>query len=199
MSASTVTNGRPRRQLSEQLDRLDGILDLLAEGLPGAVTDACREGAQAAVKSAILEVLTNPELRALIAPVQPAPVPVAHPPEPVPEPSKPSPWERLRALLALARNAVTRPVKSAKDAVASRCKAARDAIAAVGVATGEAIPARRILLVGLGVGVAVGLASLLVPQTVAAAVSATTTTATAVVVQTGSWLTRAARRISLLS
>ena len=48
MSAPTVTNGKPRKQLSDQLDRLDSIIDALAEGLPGAVTDACREGARAA-------------------------------------------------------------------------------------------------------------------------------------------------------
>ena len=37
MSTATA-NGRPqRKQLSDQLDRLDAILDVLAEGLPGAV------------------------------------------------------------------------------------------------------------------------------------------------------------------
>jgi hypothetical protein len=196
MSASAaVTNGKPRKQLSDQLDRLDSIIDVLAEGLPGAVTDACREGARAAVKDAIIEIVSNPELRALLTSMQPASVPVA----PAPEPRKPSPWAKLRALLAAARDAVTRPVKSVRDAVATRCRAALDAVAAVGAATGEAIPARRILLVGLGVGVAVRLATLLVPQTVAAAVSAATTTATAVILQTGSWLRRAARRLGLLS
>ena len=65
----TTTNGRPKRkQLSEQLDRLDGIIDVLAEGLNKAVADAAREGTRLAVKDAILEILTNPELRSLIAP-----------------------------------------------------------------------------------------------------------------------------------
>src|SRR4051812_19026608 len=65
MSTATVTtNGRrARKQLSDQLDRLDAILDALAEGLPGAVADACREGARQAVKDAVVEILTNPELR----------------------------------------------------------------------------------------------------------------------------------------
>ena len=37
----TTTNGKPKRkQLSEQLDRLDGIIDVLAEGLNKAVADA---------------------------------------------------------------------------------------------------------------------------------------------------------------
>ena len=73
MSATaTMTNGKSRKQLSDEIDRLDGVIDVLAEGLPGAVTDACREGARAAVKDAIIEIVTNPELRALLAPGQPA-------------------------------------------------------------------------------------------------------------------------------
>src|SRR6187200_1474253 len=137
MSATTTaTNGKPRKQLSDQLDRLDGILDAIAEGLPGAVTDACREGARAAVKDAIIEIVTNPELRALLAPAQTAPAAVVAAPELATEPPSPGPWARIKAGLAAAR-----------DAVAARCKAARDAVAAAGTAAGEAIPARRILLV----------------------------------------------------
>src|ERR1700761_4301734 len=86
MSAATLSNGKPQRkqlsdeidrlekQLGDQCNRLDSIVDALAEGLPGAVADACREGARAALKDAIIEIVSNPELRALIAPVQPAPV-----------------------------------------------------------------------------------------------------------------------------
>lgn len=33
MSAATATNGKPRKQLADQLDRLDSIIDTLAEGL----------------------------------------------------------------------------------------------------------------------------------------------------------------------
>jgi hypothetical protein len=46
---TTIANGRPRRQLGDQLDRLDGILDVLAEALPAAVADACKEGAREAL------------------------------------------------------------------------------------------------------------------------------------------------------
>ena len=46
MTASTsVINGRPQRKLlSEELDRLDSIVDAIAEGLPAAVAAAAREG-----------------------------------------------------------------------------------------------------------------------------------------------------------
>jgi hypothetical protein len=200
MSATaTMTNGKPRKQLSDQLDRLDSIIDVLAEGLPGAVTDACREGAQAAVKSAILEVLTNPELRALIAPQQPAPV--APPPTPVcpPEPEKPSLWSRFKAKLAAARDAVAGAATRAKEAVIRRCVVAGDAVVALGRATGETLPVRRVLVIGLCVGVVVGIACLAVPQTTAAVVGGAGAACTAVSAQVGNWLTRAARRVGLLN
>jgi hypothetical protein len=201
MSATTtVTNGKPRKQLSDQLDRMDGILDALAEGLPGAVTDACREGARQAVKDVILELVTNAELRALIAP-RPEPVPAEVPTPPVlaPEPPKPSLWNRLKARLAAARDAITGAATKAKEVVASNCHAASDTIVAVGKATGEALPWKRVLWVGAGVGLAVGVACLVAPHAVAAAVGAVSATATAVAVQTGSWLKRAARRFGLVS
>ena len=48
-----MLNGRPRRkQLSDQLDRFDGIIDALANGLPEAVAAATREGAKQAAASA---------------------------------------------------------------------------------------------------------------------------------------------------
>ena len=65
---STATkNGAPRKQLSEQLDRLDGVIDALDEGLKGAVSDAVRDAVGAAVSEAVqavlLELMTNPELQ----------------------------------------------------------------------------------------------------------------------------------------
>ena len=73
MSATTTTNGRPqRKQLADQLDRLDAILDCLADGLNQAVADAAREGTRLAVKDAIVEIMTNPDLRALLASHAPA-------------------------------------------------------------------------------------------------------------------------------
>src|SRR4051812_40366795 len=66
MSAATK-NGVPRKQLSEQLDRLDGVIDALDEGLKGAVADAVRDAVGAAVNEAVqavlLELMTNAELQ----------------------------------------------------------------------------------------------------------------------------------------
>jgi hypothetical protein len=49
-----------RKQLGDQIDRLDAILDGLADGLNDAVRDATREAAQVAVHQVMLEILSNP-------------------------------------------------------------------------------------------------------------------------------------------
>ena len=204
MSATMTTptmNGKPRKQLADQLDRLDGIIDALADGLNQAVIDAAREGTRLAVKDAIVEIMTNPELRALLAPArpEPTPVPVTPPNEAVtPEPKKPGLWTRLKAKVAAARDALTGAATKAKEAVATRYQAASATVAAVGTAAGEALPLRRVLWVGLGAGLLVGLACLVVPHAAAAAVSAASVAATTVVVQTGTWLKKAARRFGLV-
>ena len=75
MTATATMNGKPRRkQLADQLDRLDGIIDALAEGLNGAVADAAREGTRQAVKAWGLENLNknasqySPTITAILLP-----------------------------------------------------------------------------------------------------------------------------------
>jgi hypothetical protein len=197
MSTTTATNGKPRKQLADQLDRLDGIIDALAEGLNQAVADAAREGTRLAVKDAIIEIMSNAELRAMLVPHAPAPAPKT--PDVPPEPKKPGIWTRLKAKVAAARAAVAGAVTRAKEAVIRRCVIAGEAVVALGRMTGEALPVRKVVLVGLGVGLVVGVACLVVPQTAAAVVSGAGAACTSIAVQTGNWLTRAARRVGLLS
>ncbi|MFM8272456.1 MAG: hypothetical protein ACKODX_09010 [Gemmata sp.] len=202
MTATATTNGKPqRKQLADQLDRLDGIIDALADGLNQAVIDAAREGTRLSVKDAIVEIMTNPELRALLAPVGPEPTPVpVTPPEPVtPGPKKPGPWTRLKAKVAAAQDAVTGAATRAKEAVSARYKAASDTVVAVGTAAGEALPLGRIVVRAAVAGLVVGVVCLVMPQTAAAAVSAVSVAATTVAVQTGSWLKRVARRFGLVN
>ena len=105
MSATATVNGKPRKQLSDQLDRLDRIIDALGDALPEAVTDACRDGAKQAVKDAIIEIMTNPELRGLLASTsQPPPIPL--PPPQDPAPPKPSFWSRVKSRVAAAASTV---------------------------------------------------------------------------------------------
>jgi hypothetical protein len=201
MSVTTTTNGKPRKQLADQLDRLDGIIDALAEGLNGAVADAAREGTRLAIKDAIVEIMTNPDLRALLAPsIAPAPPTQAAPPAAAPPtPPKPGLWARIKARISAARTAIAGAVARAKEAVVRRFVIAGDAVVALGRATGETLPLRRVVLVGLGVGLLVGTACLVLPQTTAAVVGGIGAAGTAVSVQVGNWLTRAARRVGLMS
>lgn len=199
---TTTLNGRPqRKQLADQLDRLDSIIDALAEGLPGAVADACRDGARAAVKDAIIEIISNPDLRALLAPpVASAPSVPVTPPKPtsMPEP-KPGFWKRFTSPAKAATEAVVGAAVKVKESIVDRCRSAHDAVVAIGEATGELVPSKKISLVALGVGLVVGVACLVVPQTVAAVVGAVGAAATAVSVQVGGWLKRVAGRFGLAS
>jgi hypothetical protein len=193
-------NGRPqRKQLSEQLDRLDTIIDALAEALPGAVADACKEGARAAVKDAIVEILTNAEFQSLLGKVRPEIVNPAPTPGQTAISRRPNHWERFKSKIAAVRDAVSSTATKVKDAIVGRCNAARDTVVAVGTAAGEMIPIKRILLTGLGVGLVVGVACLVMPQTVAAGVSALTATCTSIAMQTGNWLKRVGRRFCLVT
>jgi hypothetical protein len=75
MTATTV-NGNARKSLAEQIDRLDDILGGMAEGLQGAVADAVKQAVtvavQEAVRGVLAELLTNPDLMALLRGAVPA-------------------------------------------------------------------------------------------------------------------------------
>jgi hypothetical protein len=81
---TTTTNGRTRKSLAEQIDRLDAILDGLADALNEAVADAVKDAVTAAVQeavhAAVIEVLTNAELRKRLGVTQ---VPASQPSAPV--------------------------------------------------------------------------------------------------------------------
>ena len=200
MSATDTMNGKPqRKQLADQLDRLDGIIDALAEGLNQAVADACGEGARQAVRDVLIEIASNPELRAMLAP-QAVPMPAAAPVSATPpEPKKPGLWSRLKAQVAAARTAVVAFATKAKAAVAAKVAAVTATVAAAGTAAGEALPVRQALGVALGVGLLVGLVCYQLPESASAAVAGAGAACTAVAVQVGNWLKRAARRLGLLS
>jgi len=63
----TNPNGQQRKTLAAQIDRLDSMLDNLAEGINGTVVDAVKEAIEQAVReavhTAVKEVLTNPVLQ----------------------------------------------------------------------------------------------------------------------------------------
>jgi hypothetical protein len=77
-TTTTNTDGRTRKSLAEQIDRLDAILDGLSDALnesvAAAVSQAVGRAVQEAVQGVLAEVLTDPALReqALPADVPPA-------------------------------------------------------------------------------------------------------------------------------
>ena len=102
---TTNADGRARKSLAEQIDRLDAILDGLSEALEGAVATAVSQAVGVAVKEAVqgvlAEVLTNSALRERALPAE-------HPPAPqAASPSVPRPPARLATWLgARARSCV---------------------------------------------------------------------------------------------
>jgi hypothetical protein len=173
MSATATINGKPRKQLSDQLDRLDRIIDALGDALPEAVSDAAREGTRTAVKEAILEILANPDLRNVVlaaTPVEPARI------EPTP---KPTLWARVKARVA-----------AAKDALVGRCRAATAAVREKVRTLTAALPVRQILTIGAVVGIVVGFFSYACPHTLSAVISGLAGACTAVAALVGRWLRR---------
>jgi hypothetical protein len=125
MSTATAVNGKPRKQLCDQLDRLDDqllqidrVLDALADGLNGAVREAAKEGTRVAVKEAVVALLTDTDLRDAL-----------HQASTPPAEAKPSFWERIKANVQSAARHVKDAVVSGATAVANR---AADACSAVG-------------------------------------------------------------------
>ena len=181
MSAtSTIANGRPQRKLlSEELDRLDSIIDSLAEGLPEAVAAAAREGTRAAVKDAILEIVSNPELRALLQNSA-----TVAPPAPAPSESVvagPSLWTRIKMKLAAVKAAVVERARVVKTLVVHAART----LAAV-------LPVKQIAIVA-SVAVLGGVAIHAAPVGFSAAIAVVAGAVGAGLLQLSNWLRRSAR------
>jgi hypothetical protein len=65
-----TTNGRPRKQLSEQIDRLELTMSNLGEGVRGAVREATTQAVREAVGDLVAEVVTNPDIAAMFRTAQ---------------------------------------------------------------------------------------------------------------------------------
>jgi hypothetical protein len=75
----TLSNGQlPRKQLADQLDRLDTILDGLADALNGAVADAIKDGTQLAVQQAMATLLQHSAAQQQVAAQQVVSQPSLH-------------------------------------------------------------------------------------------------------------------------
>jgi len=196
MTNSTLKgNGQmPRKTLATQLDRLDEILDGLADNLDAAVAGAVKDAVGLAIKEAVqgvlTEVLTNPELLAKLRP-DPAPqVVAATPAVPTPATKRPGWLSRLAGAAKeacgkaanLARQGRRQVGQLTRGAWENRSAWLTKASARVRVlaqgfwallrgAAGVAYQLRKPLLIALGVGVVLGLGCYLAGPVVSSAVS----------------------------
>ena len=187
MSTATQNGAPPRKQLADQLDRLDRVLDGLSEGLMGAITDAVRDGTRLAVKDAVVEILTDPALRAkLLQAASPSPAPSPAPVEP-----KPGFWTRLKTSATNAWTSLTRKVadffRPAVQAAAIVVAAASDPMRLLRWIRNL----KHLLMVGAGTGLAVAAVSFLAPHIVSATLSGIAGGVAAVAVQASRWTRRA--------
>ena len=192
---ATLTNGKPqRKQLSDQLDRLDeqlvkqdSILDALAEGLNQAVADAAKEGVKEAVQAAVVELLTNIELRAAL-----------HRATAPPSATRSSGWARLKAFARRAAEKGRAALGAVRQVVAGKVAAVK---AVASHAVGPAWAAwqlRKVALAALGVGLVVAAVCYAASHGVASVVSGAGAAVTTVVVHTGLWVRKAARRMAIV-
>jgi hypothetical protein len=147
-------NGKRRPSLGEQVNRLDNMLDGLSEALNEAVADAVKAGVGSAVKEAVQavlkEVLTNPEIRARLAPP---------PPPPVPDPPRSSGlWGRVRTGFGYLRNTCANLLHAAAGAVTHARKRVQEKCAFVWSALRIFWPFKFQILFAMTVGAAVGMA-----------------------------------------
>jgi hypothetical protein len=146
---TTTMNGNVRKSLADQIDRLDTILNGLAESLSGAVAEALRENVGLAVKEAVqavlIEVLGNPAVLAKLHAAA-GPPPAAESPK---------------------RSCVARVASWVKDraqrSLASACEACASARDRVAQAPGAMVQCARVawgmrkpLVIAIGAGVLSG-------------------------------------------
>jgi hypothetical protein len=189
MNSATISNAKPpRKQLSDQLDRLDNILDVLGDGLNAAVADAAREGTRLAVRDAIVEMMTDPTLRSKLhnatAPETPA--------EPVHANNKPGFWRRIKTYAGQAAEAVKCMTSNAMTAVKDKARALSQKAA-------EALQLIRDLgtlkTTVLAVALTVAVVSYVAPHSASAAISGISSAIAVVAVRFGVWLARTRRAL----
>ncbi|HEY2784518.1 MAG TPA: hypothetical protein VGJ05_06030 [Fimbriiglobus sp.] len=189
MSAAIFNGRQPppqqRKQLSDQLDRFDQILDGLSEGLQGAITDAAREGTRTAVREAIREVLTDPTLRAVLEKLA------------APVPAEPTVWQKMRAQFARLKAGVARLVAPVVVPVVAKVRACAQTVGHVARTLGIAWQLKKMLAVGVGIGLMVMGISYLCSHGVAAVLSGIGGAVAAVAVQIGLWVKKSVNKFRL--
>ena len=193
MSMATL-NGRPqRKQLCDQLDRLDGIIDTLADGLSDAVRDAVKEGTATAIQQILHDALTNPATRELLrqtlgAESKPADATATSPP---------TAMTRKASFLARCKGVVVtaaRTVAAIPGKLFARAKTLARKVKGLTRRLNIAWQLKKAAVLGLGIGVAVAAVSLW-SHPLASVLSGIGAAATAFAVQLGLWCRATARQL----
>jgi hypothetical protein len=196
MTATMNNNlpGRQRRSLNDSIGHLDKMIDGLSEAIPGTIRDTLQETVGAAitegVRAALLEIVSNPDVLALLRSSLPTPSPLAVPLAPG-TPHLPL----LRTLLTKACSSVVTIARCSKKgvlavthAVANGTTAALNKLVAFRQRLRSLRHARRPLLLALAVGGLAVVITLVAPTWVAAIVSGLGGAGVALAVQAGLWL-----------
>jgi hypothetical protein len=160
-----MTNHAARKSLASQIDRLDSILDGLAEALNESVADAVRgvvgQAVREAVEATARELLASPALLSLAL--------RAHRSEPEAPDPRPSLKDRLTSSLAQAGRLAAGAAQAARGAVAAALERLSGLARAGGLMLAGLWACRRAGALALGVGAAAGLASYLAGPALASA------------------------------
>jgi hypothetical protein len=165
---SEVMTARPRRpSLAEQLDRLDSILDALADGLTQAVAEAARQGIRPLVQEVLVALLSDPELRRLLLPPPPVPVsvPVKRTRRLLPIPRRPRIWTRMRNAVIGQGTAFRGAVRSVVAGLQGRYRRVRSLLAANEERIGTPFLTRRVIAVTTSVTLLSAIGGLFLPIT----------------------------------
>jgi hypothetical protein len=188
MSTTTLSNAKPpRKQLSDQLDRLDSILDGLGDGLSGAVADAAREGTRLAVKDAIVEIMTDPTLRSKLHSAT------------APDPAEPAKADKRPGFWTLMRTCANQAVGSVGRMASSAVTAVKGKVRALGQKVAEAVRSIRestLKTTALVVGLTVATVSFCAPHAASAALSGISSALAAVAVRVGAWMATTRRAMA---
>ena len=197
---NATTNGRVRKSLAEQIDRLDRTLDGLSEGLNEAVATAVREAVQGVLAELLADAGLRAQIQATLRPSAPAVAPAT---------AAPAPWrvragcrrlwngvrERIQAVRQALRGIAVSSHNACRrqcDRMTGACTAAWQRLGTLAVTGWYGLQVARDALVALATALAVaGLVSLAAwyaGPTLAAAASGVSAFVTTLAVRTEGWL-----------
>jgi len=207
MSSTAVSNGKAKRSLATEIDRLDQMLDGLAKGLNEAVGDAVKDALGGAmretVQAVLTELFTNPEILAKLRAALGAMPPVTAMTQPAParrglRQRLHGLWTGIRTCVRKIRQACATRIRRQCDRVCIIAGLIRQALVVIRNHLPMIRPFRRQILTAFACGMVVGVLAWFAGPWAAGLVSGFGGFATAISVQAGLWFWRTVRRIPVL-